>query len=507
MSDMILKMEGITKVFGGVVALENVRFELKAGEVHALIGENGAGKSTLMKVLLGMHKRDGGTILYQDKEIEFSSPSEALNNGISMIHQEVNLVHKMSVAENIWLGREHLFTNRLGMIRNAKRMEMTRELLGSLEIDIPPEALVESLSIAQMQLVEIARAVSYEPRIIIMDEPTSALTDQEVEKLYRIIRGLTAKQVSVIFISHKLEELFRICDRVTVMRDGHFIAAYGIGEVTQDELIRMISGREDKNLFVKQQAKPGKVMLEVRDLSNGNSCRGVNLTVRQGEVVGLCGLMGAGRSEILRAIFGIDKKTSGEVFVEGKKVEIGSPQDAVREGIAMVTEDRLRQGVIYTMSVMRNATLAVFYKLVNRLGYNNVRKEKEVFLKKANDLSVKYSSPAALIGELSGGNQQKVIVERWLLTQPKVMLLDEPTRGIDVGAKSEIYSLIDRLAAEGMAILMVSSEMPEIFAMCDRIMVVHEGEIVLEVNREEADQETIMNYAFGLGQPTGRGAQ
>ena len=245
----------------------------------------------------------------------------------------------------------------------------------------------------------------------------------------------------------------------------------------------------------------------MRDLSNGNSCRGVNLTVRQGEVVGLCGLMGAGRSEILRAIFGIDKKTSGEVFVEGKKVEIGSPQDAVREGIAMVTEDRLRQGVIYTMSVMRNATLAVFYKLVNRLGYNNVRKEKEVFLKKANDLSVKYSSPAALIGELSGGNQQKVIVERWLLTQPKVMLLDEPTRGIDVGAKSEIYSLIDRLAAEGMAILMVSSEMPEIFAMCDRIMVVHEGEIVLEVNREEADQETIMNYAFGLGQPTGRGAQ
>lgn len=499
MSEKILSMTGITKVFGGVIALDNVQFELDKGEVHAVIGENGAGKSTLMKVLLGMHSKDGGNIIFNGKEIQFSNPSEALSNGISMIHQEVNLVQKMSVAENIWLGRENLFINKIGMIDKSTRLKMTVDLLSELKIDISPSEIVENLSIAQMQLIEIARAVSYNPQIIIMDEPTSALTDQEIEKLYNIIRDLTKKNVSVIFISHKLEELFAICDRVTVMRDGHYIGTFPISEINQEQLIQMISGREIKDLFKRSNVELGPVVMQVKNLTRDDgACENINFCVHKGEVLGICGLMGAGRSEILRAIFGIDKKSSGQVFVDDKEVTINSPEDAVKAGFAMVTEDRLRQGVIYKMSVMHNATLAIFNKLVNKIGFNSVKKEKELFNTKANELSVKYSSPNALIGELSGGNQQKIIVERWLLTEPKVMLLDEPTRGIDVGAKSEIYSIIDQLATRGMGIVMVSSEMPEIFSLCDRILVVYEGRIVYEVSREDANQETIMNYAFGL---------
>lgn len=499
MQETILKMSDITKVFGGVIALEKVQFELYKGEVHALIGENGAGKSTLMKILLGMQKKDDGNILYHGKQIDFLNPAEALSHGISMIHQEVNLVHQMSVAENIWLGREEAFSNALGLISPGKRSAKTKELLQSLDIDIPADEIVDRLSIAQMQLVEIARAVSFKPNIIIMDEPTSALTDQEVDKLYKIIRDLSAKGVSVIFISHKLEELFEICDRITIMRDGHYIATYPMENVTEAELIKMISGREAKNLFSKTPVEQGEVALEIKNLSRAGTIENVNLTVRKGEIVGLCGLMGAGRSEILRAVFGIDKKDSGEILINGQTVVINSPEDAVRAGLGMVTEDRLRQGVVYTMSVMHNATLAIFNKLVNRFGYNNVNREKRVFAERANDLSVKYSSPNALIGELSGGNQQKIIVERWMLTNPKIMLLDEPTRGIDVGAKSEIYALIDRLAREGIAVLMVSSEMPEILSLCDRIMVIYEGRIVYETTREKANQEILMNYAFGLG--------
>ena len=493
----ILTMTGISKVFGGVIALDNVQFNLRAGEVHALIGENGAGKSTLMKVLLGLHKRDGGEIVFNGRAVAFADPSEALRNGVSMIHQEVNLVHQMSVSENIWLGREQLYMT-MGMINTKKRDQATKDLLQSLEIEIDPTAAVKSLSIGQMQLIELARAVSYDPRIIIMDEPTSALTDQEVEKLYRIIRSLTAKGVAIVFISHKLEELYRICDRVTVMRDGHYVGCYMMSDVSNEMLIKMITGRTVDQMFAKEKVALGDVALEVRNLSRDNVCSEINFSVRSGEVVGFCGLMGAGRSEILRAIFGVDKRTSGEILINGKKVIINCPSDAVACGMGMVTEDRLRQGAIYTMSVMHNATIAVFHKLCNRIGYNSPKKELKLFKKKANDLSVKYDSPNSRIGSLSGGNQQKVIIERWLLTNPSVLLLDEPTRGIDVGSKAEIYTLINRMSKEGRAVVMVSSEMPELLSLCDRIMVVREGRIVYETTREEATQETLMNYAFGL---------
>ena len=493
----ILTMTGISKVFGGVIALDNVQFNLRAGEVHALIGENGAGKSTLMKVLLGLHKRDGGEIVFNGRAVAFADPSEALRNGVSMIHQEVNLVHQMSVSENIWLGREQLYMT-MGMINTKKRDQATKDLLQSLEIEIDPTAAVKSLSIGQMQLIELARAVSYDPRIIIMDEPTSALTDQEVEKLYRIIRSLTAKGVAIVFISHKLEELYRICDRVTVMRDGHYVGCYMMSDVSNEMLIKMITGRTVDQMFAKEKVALGDVALEVRNLSRDNVCSEINFSVRSGEVVGFCGLMGAGRSEILRAIFGVDKRTSGEILINGKKAIINCPSDAVACGMGMVTEDRLRQGAIYTMSVMHNATIAVFHKLCNRIGYNSPKKELKLFKEKANDLSVKYDSPNSRIGSLSGGNQQKVIIERWLLTNPSVLLLDEPTRGIDVGSKAEIYTLINRMSKEGRAVVMVSSEMPELLSLCDRIMVVREGRIVYETTREAATQETLMNYAFGL---------
>lgn len=497
MPESILKMTDISKVFGGVIALNKVQFELSKGSVHALIGENGAGKSTLMKVLLGIHKRDNGTILYNGEEVSFSDPSRALQAGISMIHQEVSLVHKMTVAENIWLGREQMFS-KVGYLLVNKRKRETKKLLDSLEIDIDPDTIVEELSIAQMQLVELARAVSYHPNIIIMDEPTSALTDQEVEKLYKIIRSLKAEGVAIIFISHKLEELYEICDSVTVMRDGTYIGTYSMQEISKNMLIKMITGREVSTLFEKEKHELGEVAFEVKNLTHYGKCYDVNFQVRAGEVVGLCGLMGAGRTEILRAVFGIDKKDAGSVYVQGKEAVIYSPKEAVAAGIGMVTEDRLRQGVIYTMSVMHNATLAVFNRLCNKIHYSSPRKEEKLFREKANDLSVKYSSPKAKIGELSGGNQQKVIIERWLLTEPKILLLDEPTRGIDVGAKSEIYELIDRMSKEGKAIVMASSEMPELLSLCDRILVVYQGRIVFECPREEATQERLMHYAFGL---------
>ncbi len=497
MPETILKMTDISKVFGGVIALNKVQFELNKGVVHALIGENGAGKSTLMKVLLGLHRRDNGTIVYKGREANFSDPSHALQAGISMIHQEVSLVHKMTVAENIWLGREQLFSKG-GYLLVNKRYQETKELLKSLEIEIEPNAVVERLSIAQMQLVELARAVSYHPNIIIMDEPTSALTDQEVEKLYKIIRSLKSEGVAIVFISHKLEELYEICDCVTIMRDGTYIGTYPMSEISNEMLIKMITGRPVSTLFEKEKHEFGDIAFEVKDLTHYGKCYDINFQVRAGEVVGFCGLMGAGRTEILNAIFGIDKKDSGRVYIKGEEVFIRSPKEAVAAGIGMVTEDRLRQGAIYTMSVMHNATLAVFNRLCNKIHYNSPRKEEKLFTEKANDLSVKYSSPKAKIGELSGGNQQKVIIERWLLTEPKVLMLDEPTRGIDVGAKSEIYTLIDRMSRDGKAVVMVSSEMPELLSLCDRIFVVYEGRIVFECPREKATQELLMHYAFGL---------
>lgn len=498
-NDIVLQMHGITKIFPGVKALDNVQFELKKGEVHAVIGENGAGKSTLMKILLGIYIADAGSIIYKGKEIKFDSPIEALSSGISMIHQEISLIPTMDVAENIWLGREKLFKKN-GLIDYAARYAATDKLLKQLNIELDIRAIIKDLSIAQMQLIEIVRAASYSADIIIMDEPTSALTDVEINLLYKIIRDLSQKGVSIIFISHKLEEIFEVCDRVSVFRDGQYIATRNSSNLSMDELINMIVGRQVHNMFPKLETEIGDVVLEVKNYNQPGIFKNINFSVRKGEILGVSGLMGAGRTEIMRAVFGIDKHHSGELYIEGEKVEIRRPKDAVRQGLAMVTEDRLRMGSIHKLSVMANTTIARFYAICNRFGFFNPKNEVEIFNEVKDKLSVKCASPKQLISELSGGNQQKVIIGRWLLTNPKILILDEPTRGIDVGSKSEIHRLISQLAVEGMAIIMISSELPEVLGMSDRILVVRHGEIVCEVERKDATQENLIFYAFGAHQ-------
>jgi ABC-type sugar transport system ATPase subunit len=496
MDDLILQMKGISKTFGGVHALEDVQFELRQGEVHALIGENGAGKSTLMKILLGIYKRDAGEIIYKGQKVNYTSPIAALRNGISMIHQEISLVPDMDVAENVWLGREDDFMSAGTFLKLKKRYQATESLLETIGISLPVHKKIKDISVAQTQLVELVRAITYDPSIIIMDEPTSALSDNEIELLFKVVRDLASRGVSIIFISHKIEEIFSICQRVTVFRDGRFVAVKDCKGITKNELINMIVGRTVDVLFEKQDITPDEVVLEVQDLNRQGVCRNVNFYVRKGEVLGFCGLMGAGRSEILRAVFGIDKKTSGRILVNGKEVNIKRPKDAVKNGIGMVTEDRLRLGVIRALSVMANTTIASFDQICHKTGFFSKSREAKVFTNQANKLSVKYDSPDTLIHQLSGGNQHKIVIGRWLLNKPQILFLDEPTRGIDVGSKNEIYKLIDTLAAQGMAIVLISSELPELFSLCDRIAVIAQGKLVFECPRKEATQELLMSHAF-----------
>ena len=497
MKETLLEMNGICKNFPGVKALDNVQLEVKKGEIHALIGENGAGKSTLMKVLLGIYMPDAGSIRFKGEEVHFKTPTDAINAGISMIHQEISLVPAMSVSENIWLGRENRF-KRFGMIDVTARDRATSELLSSLGLaHLNPKEKVRNLSIANMQLVELARAVSYHSDIIIMDEPTSSLTSVEIELLYKIVKKLAEDDVAIIFISHKLNEIFEICERVTVFRDGKYIATKYCKDITINGLMKDIVGRDVKELYPKLPAEIGKTVLEVRDFNRQGVFYDVNFSVRAGEILGFSGLVGAGRSEIMRALFGIDNATSGEVLIDGKPVIIKNTQDAIKYGLGMVTEDRLLTGSIYQLSVMANMTLSNFRRISNKLGIYRPNDEVKAFNSQTNVMNIKYSSPKAKQSSLSGGNQQKVIIARWLMTNPKVLILDEPTRGIDVGAKSEIHRLISQLAQKGLAIILISSELPEVMGISDRIAVVREGRIVHICDREKATQEKLMNYAFG----------
>lgn len=502
MSEMILNMKGIVKVFGGVHALSGVEFDLKEGEIHALIGENGAGKSTLMKILLGLYQADAGEIILKGKKVKFKSPAEALKSGISMIHQEISLVPEMDVSENIWLGREKKFRKN-GLISKKQMTMETNKLLEKLDIQIDSSKRINELSVANMQLIELARAVSYESDIIIMDEPTSALTNKEIEILYRIVRQLSSQGTAIIFISHKLEEIYEICERVTVLRDGTFVATKKSVDIPMEQLIAMIVGRKNSQAFVKDCYTKDEVILEVKNLTKKGVFKDINFEVRKGEVLGFSGLMGAGRTEIMEAVFGMNPADSGEIYYKGEKIENKTPAQAVKHKIGMVTEDRLRTGAIATLSVMKNETLVALNSLANTVQMYSHKAEKEFFERSANEFDVKYSSPNELIGQLSGGNQQKVIFARWLSTKPEVLILDEPTRGIDVGSKNEIYRLISKLAEQGMAILLVSSEMPELLALSDRIHVVREGQIVLSCTQKEATQVKLISYAFGVQEKGG----
>lgn len=495
--EFVLEMKGITKRFPGVRALSGAQLRIKKGEVHALIGENGAGKSTLMKILLGIYRQDEGEVIYKGKPVNFKNPNDALCAGISMIHQEISLIPTVDVAENIWIGREKKFST-AGLIHAGKRYEQTQELLNKLEIAISPRAMVRTLSVANMQLVELARAVSYNSDIIIMDEPTSSLTETEINLLYKIIRELSGKGTAIIFISHKLDEIYEICDHITVLRDGEYVSDHSAESLSKDQLIAKIAGREIKDLFPKEEASIGEVVLEVKGLTSGKVFRDISFSVHKGEILGFCGLVGAGRTEIMRALFGIDGFDSGEIFVDGRKIIVKSPKHAIKNGIGMVTEDRLHMGIVGGLPVKYNITLASLRNYCKKLFFIDRGKEKEAADKMVDTLSVKTASLDQVLGSLSGGNQQKVIVAKWLLTNPKVLILDEPTRGIDVGSKSEIHRLISRLAKQGMAVIMVSSEMPEVLGMSDRILVVRGGRLAGEFSRGDADQETLIKCAFGV---------
>lgn len=494
-SDVLLEMKGITKLFPGVRALDEAEIVLRKGEIHALVGENGAGKSTLMNVLLGIHRRDGGEIIYRGHAVDYKTPSQALNDGITMIHQESSMMPNMSIAENVWIAREERFRRGLFISKKAMNDETEALFREVLNVDVNPRKLTKTLSIAQLQLVELCRAVSFNAEIIIMDEPTSALTDSEVELLYKSVRKLAAQGVAIVFISHKLEEVYAICDTITIMRDGKHIKSCAIGEVAENELIELIAGRELKNLYPKEPVGIGQSVLQVEHLSRRGEFKDISFEVRKGEVLGFCGLMGAGRTEIMQALFGLTQPESGKILLEGKEIKIKSPAVAIKNGIGLVTEDRLRQGIISRLSVQFNLTIANIYNYGKTI-FVNTSQEKSDCQRMIDQMRVKVSGKKQTIAQLSGGNQQKVILGRSLLTQPKVLVLDEPTRGIDVGSKTEIYRIINELASAGMAVLLVSSETPELLGVCDRILVISGGELIGEFDPKTSTQADLMRAAF-----------
>jgi ABC-type sugar transport system ATPase subunit len=499
----LLEMLQITKEFPGVKALDGVTFDLRAGECHALVGENGAGKSTLMKVLAGVypHGAYSGEILVDDAEISFQTIRDAEDAGIAIIFQELSLVKELTVAENIFLGREPAV---LGVIRRGEVYKRSAELLRELELPLNPQTKIGTLGIGQQQLVEIAKALSHNAKILVLDEPTAALTESEVEILFRILSGLRSRGVGMVYISHKLDEVFSISDRVTVLRDGRTVGTDTAENLDRDKVIAMMVGREVGDIFPKTKHTMGEVALEVKgvtafdpEIPTKKLVDDVSFQVRKGEVLGIAGLMGAGRSELLATIFGAwNGKSAGEVIVDGKRVNIRSPADAIACGIGFVTEDRKRFGLILDQTIEDNATLASLNKISG--GWITHRsRERAATTKIMHSLRVKAGSPMAIAGTLSGGNQQKVVLGKWLLTEPKVLFLDEPTRGIDVGAKQEIYAQINELAKSGLAVVMVSSELPEVLGLSDRVIVLHEGKFAGEFSRSEATSERIMAAATG----------
>ena len=491
---VMLEMTGIEKRFPGVHALKNCHFDLKKGEIHALIGENGAGKSTLMKILTGVYGKDGGTILYNGEEINVTTPKEARNLGISIIHQELNLMPDLTAAQNIFIGRE---ATKLGglYLSELKQNRAAKSLFELLNLDLDPKTKVRDVTVAKQQMIEIAKALSFNSKILIMDEPTAALTESEIRELFKIIAGLKEQGVGIVYISHRMEELFEISDRITVMRDGEYIATKTTAETSMDEIIRLMVGRTIYEPPKEaSHVKGNDVVLEVKNLNAGKEVKDVSFSLRRGEILGFAGLMGAGRTETARAVFGADKIDSGEIFINGKKAHIRSPKDAVKHGIGYLSEDRKQFGLALGMNIEANTVLAN-YENFNTGGIVNDKKAAEAAKKYVDMLKTKTPSTKQLVGNLSGGNQQKVVIAKWLCRDCDILIFDEPTRGIDVGAKSEIYKLLTDLAEQGKSIIMISSELPEILRMSDRVVVMCEGRITGTLDISEADQEKIMKYA------------
>ncbi len=492
-ADYLLEVDNVRKEFPGVVALDDVSLRVRRGTVHALMGENGAGKSTLMKIIAGVYQPDSGTIRLKGNEVRIQTPLDALEAGIAMIHQELNLMPFMTVAENIWIRREP--RNGFGIINHRELNRRTAALFERLAIDIDPASDVRDHSVANRQMIEIAKAVSYESDILIMDEPTSALTDREVDHLFRIIADLKTQGKGIVYITHKMNELFTIADDVSIFRDGRYIATHPAKDLTRDQVIQMMVGREITQMFPKEEVPIGEVVLSVRDLCLDGVFRNVSFDLRKGEILGLAGLVGSGRTNVAETLFGVTPATSGQITLEGKPITIGSPRDAMRAGMALLTEDRKDTGCFLLLSVLENMQMAVLTNRYVTGGFINQGAVTAECLKMKDAMRVKTPNLDERIENLSGGNQQKVLIGRWLLTNPRILILDEPTRGIDVGAKAEIHRLISRLVEQGVAVIMISSEMPEVLGMSDRIMVMHEGRVTGILDRSDANQVSIMQLA------------
>lgn len=501
MQEYVVEMRDVSKAFPGVKALDGVHLEVKSGEVHALMGENGAGKSTLMKILNGLHQPDSGEILFYGKREKIENPSKALSLGLAMIYQELNPIKEMNVAENIFIGREPMKKGNLFIDFN-KMYQQAKTLLQEYGLNISPKQKMNRLSTAQKQMIEIIKAVSLNASVIVMDEPTSSLTDEEVAILFKTIKRLKERNVAVIYISHRLEEVFLIADTATVMRDGKYIGKEQVKNLDKEKLISMMVGRELNDVYPSGSAKIGGVLLEVKNLSRSGVFKNINFSVRKGEILGFYGLVGAGRSEVMRAVFGIDKPETGEIFLEGKPAKIKSPTQAIRNGMAMVTEDRKEQGLVLCRSIKENITLASLDQY-SKGPFVKGNMEMDACEDIAQKLTVKMSSLKQFAGNLSGGNQQKVVLCKWMITVPKLLILDEPTRGIDVGAKAEIHALMRQFAGQEMALIIISSELPEVIGMSDRVLVMGEGEIKGEFFRNQFTQDDLLSCALG-GKKDGR---
>ena len=494
--EYVLEMKDISKTFPGVKALDRVQLQVKPGEVHALMGENGAGKSTLMKILMGIYtKDDGGEILFDGKPYHVSNPKEAMDTGVAMIHQELNPILDMTVYENIFVGRE---IRKNGLVDKKAMIEESEKLIAECGLHVSPTDTLRSLTVAQCQLIEIIKAISVNAKVIVMDEPTAAITEREVELLFGHIRRLKAQGVAIIYISHRMDEIFTICDRVSVYRDGQYIGSGETRDLDEAQLIKMMVGREITDVFPKLEAEIGEVVFEAKHIVRAdNKVKDVSISVRRGEILGIGGLVGAGRSELVEGIFGMHKLSGGEIYVKGEKVTVHSPKDIIQKGVALVTEDRKVTGLNLSGTVNDNIAMVAIRKMLSNGLYSKTkaRKAAQEYIGK---LKIKTPSGDQIVGNLSGGNQQKVVIAKWLLNDPDIIILDEPTRGIDVGAKRDIYLLIGSLVQQGKAVIMISSEIPELMGVCDRIAVMSEGNLSGEVKRGEFSQERIMTLASAI---------